>query len=361
MAPTGLSNLRYSPGRRLTPPSPTTSAPAGARRAEAICLGLVVAYALGALVLAGPQAPGPGWIVSHPLVRALSLAGAIPLSLKIVRLRIGLRGPAGPAWAHALQGARAEGWFRERLIGYVLLLVLLPVFFWSFAAWKSSVPVFLPFHWDSTFAALDRRLHGGDPYRLLEFLQHPPITLLLDRAYFSWNYLLVVLVLWQGWLGTRESRGRFWLAFVLTWILLGTVLATAGSSAGPCFYQRVTGGPGPYRPLMDYLASVDGLGIFVAQNYLWSAHEAQRVVFGGGISAFPSLHIAIPVLAACAAWHRHRVVAWGFIAFAVLIWMGSILLAWHYAVDGEASALLVPGIWWLSGRLAGTGAPENGS
>jgi hypothetical protein len=338
-------------------PSPTGSAPTGARRAEAITLGLVVAFALGALILAGSQAPGPGWIVSHPLVRALSLAGAIPLSLKIVRLRLGLPGPAGAAWTRALQGAKAEGWFRERLIGYVLLLVLLPVFFWSFAAWKSYIPVFLPFHWDPAFAVLDRRLHGGDPYRVLGFLQHPPITLLLDRAYFSWNYLLVVLVLWQGWLGTRESRGRFWLAFVLTWILLGTVLATAGSSAGPCFYQRVTGDPGPYQPLMDYLASVDGLGVFVAQNYLWSAHEAQRVVFGGGISAFPSLHIAIPVLAACAAWRRHRLAAWAFIAFAVVIWIGSILLSWHYAVDGEASALLVPGIWWLSGRLAGTKAP----
>jgi hypothetical protein len=337
------------------------TASVAARRAEAITLGLVVAYALGALILASSQAPGPVWIVSHPLAGALCLAGAIPLSLKIIRLRIGLAGPPGAAWSQAFQHAKAEGWFGERLIGYLLLVLLLPVFFWSFAAWKSFIPVFFPFHWDPAFAVLDRRLHGDDPYRLLGFLDHPPITLLLDRAYFSWNYLLVVLVLWQGWLGTRASRGRFWLAFVLTWILLGTVLATVGSSAGPCFYQRVTGDPGPYRPLMDYLASVDGLGIFVAQNYLWSAHEAQRVVFGGGISAFPSLHIAIPVLAACAAWHRHRLAAWAFIAFAVLIWIGSIQLAWHYAVDGEASAILVPGIWWLSGRLAGTTALDPGT
>jgi hypothetical protein len=328
-------------------------------RAEAITLGLIVVYALGALTLAGSQAPGPGWIVSHPLVRALGLAGAIPLSLKIVRLRLGISGPAGDAWVNALRSARTEGWLGERLIGYALLLLLLPVFFWSFAAWKSFIPVFLPFHWDPVFAILDRRLHGADPYRLLEFLQHPPVTLFLDRAYFSWNYLLVVLVLWQGWFGTRESRSRFWLAFILTWVLLGTVLATAGSSAGPCFYQRVTGEPGPYQPLMDYLASVDGLGIFVAQDYLWAAHEAHRVVFGGGISAFPSLHIAIPVLAACAAWRHHRPAAWAFIAFAVVIWIGSILLAWHYAVDGEASALLVPGIWWLSGQLAGTRAAHE--
>ena len=39
---------------------------------------------------------------------------------------------------------------------------------------------------------------------------------------------------------------------------------------------------------MDYLESVDGLGIFVAQNYLWICHESERVVFGGGISAFPA-------------------------------------------------------------------------
>jgi hypothetical protein len=249
-----------------------------------------------------------------------------------------------------------EGWFSQRLVTYLVLLLLLPIFFWSFAAWKSYIPIFVPFRWDPALAVLDRRLHGGDPYRLLAFLERPSVTLLLDRIYFSWNYLLVILVLWHGWFGTRLSRARFWLAFVLTWILLGTVVATAISSAGPCFYLRVTRHPGPYQALMDYLASVRGLGIFVAQDYLWSAHEARRVVFGGGISAFPSLHIAIPVLAACAAWGRHRLAAWAFIGFAVLIWIGSILLAWHYALDGEASAILVPGIWWLSGRLAGTSA-----
>jgi hypothetical protein len=60
------------------------------------------------------------------------------------------------------------------------------------------------------------------------------------------------------------------------------------------------------------------------------------------------------VLATCAAWQSNRGLAWGFLVFAILIWIGSIHLSWHYAVDGEASALLIPPIWWLSGRLSGS-------
>jgi hypothetical protein len=323
-----------------------------------LAIALIVLYALGALALARSQAPGPQWLVTHPLVRALALAGILPICLAIIGYRIQIHGPPASAWTQALKRARSDGWFGERVLGYLVVLVLLPIFFWSFAAWKSFIPVFQPFYWDSALAVLDRRLHGGDPYQLLAFLERPPLTLWFDRLYFFWHYFLVWVVLWQGWFGTRQTRARFWLAFVLTWILLGTVLATIGSSAGPIFYQRVVGDPGPYQPLLRYLATVPGLGVFVAQDILWSAHESGAVFIGGGISAFPSLHVAIPLLAACAAWRSSRALASAFMGFGILIWIGSIHLSWHYALDGEASALLVPPIWWLSGRLGRL--PERG-
>jgi hypothetical protein len=159
-------------------------------------------------------------------------------------------------------------------------------------------------------------------------------------------------VLWQGWTRPGPDLGRFWLAFVLAWILLGTVLATLVPSAGPCFYLLATGSPGPYGPLMEYLGAVAPAGVLETQEGLWTAVSKGIVVVGGGVSAFPSLHVAVPLLGACAAWGRTRWLAWVLIGYTVVLWIGTVHLGWHYAVDGEVSALLVYPIWRLSGRLA---------
>ena len=46
-----------------------------------------------------------------------------------------------------------------------------------------------------------------------------------------------------------------------------------------------------------------------------------------------------------------RWLAWGLLGYAIVLWIGTVHLGWHYAVDGEASALLIYPIWWLSGWL----------
>ncbi|MCZ6764391.1 MAG: PAP2 family protein, partial [Alphaproteobacteria bacterium] len=37
--------------------------------------------------------------------------------------------------------------------------------------------------------------------------------------------------------------------------------------------------------------------------------------------------------------------------YAAAIMIGSVHLAWHYAIDGYLGALMAWGIWWLSGHL----------
>jgi hypothetical protein len=92
--------------------------------------------------------------------------------------------------------------------------------------------------------------------------------------------------------------------------------------------------------------------VLETQRGLWSAVANGRVVVGGGVSAFPSLHVALPLLGVCAGWREARWLAWALIAYAVVLWIGTVHLGWHYAVDGEASALLIYPIWRLSGWLA---------
>ena len=52
----------------------------------------------------------------------------------------------------------------------------------------------------------------------------------------------------------------------------------------------------------------------------------------------PSLHVAMAVLCALIGWHRSRIAGMLLTGYAVVIQFGSVILAWHYAVDGYIGA-----------------------
>ncbi len=72
----------------------------------------------------------------------------------------------------------------------------------------------------------------------------------------------------------------------------------------------------------------------------------------GGITAMPSMHIAITTVVALV---LVRTRAW-LAVVAVPLWLfmmvASVHLGWHYAIDGYASALGAGAIWYGSGRVA---------
>jgi hypothetical protein len=301
-------------------------------------------FALSALLLPSGRA-GLVALRTSPVPLGLAVDGLVPFALGVIGCRLRVGGTAREGWRNGIALARREGWFGERVLGYGLLVLTLTIFLWAFTAWKVSIP---PFTWDPTLARLDSVIHGTAPYHYL--LGSPRLTRVLDRVYWSWHYALLGLVLWQGWFGTPRERARFWLAFLLTWVLLGAFLATLFASAGPVFYQRVTGHPGPFGPLLAYLAAQPGLGVGEGARTLWAANTGTRFIIGTGISAFPSLHVGIAVLGVCAAWSRPWL-AGLFAIFTLAVLAGSVALGWHYAIDGYASILLVPLIWWLAGRV----------
>lgn len=177
-------------------------------------------------------------------------------------------------------------------------------------------------------------------------------TALLDRFYYAWFPLGFVFVVWMAWSRRRELRLRFFLTFLLTWIVLGTVLATMFSSVGPCYYGRVVGSPDPFVPLMAFRREVDEIRPLRAleiQEYLWDAYSGHADRFLEGISAMPSLHVAMPALYTLVAFHVHRWMGTAFALYALLVLLGSVHLGWHYAVDGYASVLLVVLGWYAVG------------
>ena len=64
----------------------------------------------------------------------------------------------------------------------------------------------------------------------------------------------------------------------------------------------------------------------------------------------PSLHVATSVSFALLCWRVHRGLGTLLWLYAGVFFIGSIHLAWHYAVDGYFAVALTCLIWYLVGR-----------
>ena len=259
--------------------------------------------------------------------------------------------------------------WRERLLQAAPLLVTLPLFFSIFTSMKNLIPVLNPYQWDPVFVRWDRWLGGGlEPWHRLSFLfRWPDAIYAVNFLYNFWFLIMYGLLLWQMFsLRDRQLRLQFLLTYLLSWMILGSVLATAFSSAGPCFYAQVFGGPDPYAPLMARLSEVSthvSVWALPVQNALWKSYAEGHLQLGGGISAMPSMHLADGVLFALLSWRISRlagVIMYGYLA---ILWVGSILLAWHYLVDGLAAVIGTVLLWrftgWAATRLMSVAGDES--
>src|SRR5262249_46494667 len=157
-----------------------------------------------------------------------------------------------------------------------------------------AIPILAPFAWDDAFFNLDRAIHGGrDPWQILQpWLGHAAMTTIVAAVYHSWYFVVYAAVMVVAWSGQdRPLRIQFLTTFVLSWILLGNVAATLLSSAGPCYFGRVTGLADPYQGLMAYLDSVGAISR-VPQEELWIVSQGAHEHFRNGLSAMPSMHVA---------------------------------------------------------------------
>ncbi len=303
--------------------------------------GLPVSLGLGTYVLSAllPPAFAVAFIVFGHGVH--HLAHVRPLSLQVLA-----------------QAVRTDDKFTiERAAHALFPLLLIPLFSSAFTSFKNAIPHIVPFSYDRLFMEVDRWLHfGHHPWALLQpMLGHPLATSAISYLYNLWLPLMYLILCWQIF-STKDQRLRmqYLISFVVAWSLLGSLLALFMSSAGPCFYEYFVAGPNPYAPLMDYLRAGDlqfKNWSLEAQAYLWTAYSSQEIATGGGISAMPSLHIAIGVLQALMAWRMSRKLGWLLSAYAGVLLIGSVHLGWHYAIDGYLAAILAVILWKIIGRV----------
>jgi hypothetical protein len=210
---------------------------------------------------------------------------------------------------------------------------------------KYAIPQLVPFWLDAPLAHAEKRLLGIDPWLILDryvgWLAVP-----MDWLYGFWlptqTLILFLVVLQRG----SPAKSRVLISYVLAWFLLGVVGATFFSSAGPIFYDRLFGGT-EFAGLREALQNRGVWVALVESDGMWTSLAAGRPTIVAGISAVPSIHVAISFWMFLAARLMVPRAARYALAYAILIWIGSVQLGWHYVTDGIAGLLGMLAVWKL--------------
>lgn len=241
-------------------------------------------------------------------------------------------------------------------------LAAMIVFAAGFGILKGAIAIMAPFHWDATFAMWDRALHFGyAPHEWLWWIIESPLAVwLINIAYNLWFVVLAGAML-QASIARRDThtRHQFMVSLILVWVLAGFFVAMGFSSAGPCYFERLGLGT-DFRPLMDALAAANErfpIWALPTQDILWSGYTGASTG-SVGISAFPSVHVATAVLIAIYACRQSVALGAALWAFAAVIMVGSVVLGWHYAIDGYAGAILAIAIWKATGLFLNIAQPS---
>ena len=237
-----------------------------------------------------------------------------------------------------------------------------------FAVFKELVLPMRGFLWDRTFAHLGRAIFGQSPWTITHFYFGSVAgTRLLDGAYRSLLPLMFGLPLVAAVLLTdARLRFRILLTWAASWILIGTLAGWFFASAGPCFYNSFIAYDPDYAALQRRLAEIgrlaDAQGNPIAslhyESGLLLTYRAHDFAPGGGISAMPSMHVAMVTLVALAAWRCNRLLGILAACLGFAVWIATIHFGWHYFIDGPVGAAMMIALWLAAKYVAAIAYPE---
>ena len=230
----------------------------------------------------------------------------------------------------------------------------------SFTVHKGAVIGAMGYDYDEKFISWDRALFGGiDPWRIthsifstpaatgwIDFLYHPAFLPMLI------GYLLCIPVR-----GKAELRYTYMVSYLASFVVIGMLMAASLPSAGPLFDGVLFGDGATFAPLVNrlntqHLAS-DAQTSNAIREYLLTLHQRGNIKMGAGISAMPSMHIVLAFLWVFPSWHINRTLGVAMTIYALVIWIGSVHLGWHYFVDGLVGLIVVAIIWRAVGQSMG--------
>jgi hypothetical protein len=146
----------------------------------------------------------------------------------------------------------------------------------------------------------------------------------------------------------------------VSWIVIGTLAGWYFASAGPCYYNNFIAHDPDYAELLRRLADIgrqaaaEGhpIASLQYQSGLLLTYRTHDFAPGGGISAMPSMHVAMTTLVAIVAFGVNRWLGALFTVIAFAVWLATIHFGWHYFVDGPVGASMMAALWMLAKPLA---------
>ncbi len=328
----------------LTPAAPLESTPrAGLYQFEWLAVAVTI-VGIGAL----PWLPiNPGKLALDRILQALSIA-----FLNVLALRASL-----PVW----------NWWRSRHVpgpgliarlrtayspSYIALVVraalAIQVTLLWFCCLKYVIPYFRPGLTDAALWRWDCILHGDiSPSGLAVWFATAAPT---AARWIDWLYVgyFPILLLFFAYIMIQERRAGlrepFVLGYCLFWVLGGASYYVM-PSMGPIYHQ-----PALFADVMRDMPFAAALNRELLADYraFVAAPWQHEPMLYYGIAAMPSLHVGACAMFACFARHFSRVAFLVMVTLTAMMFVGSVVTGWHYAVDGYAGALL----GWAAYRIA---------
>ena len=249
----------------------------------------------------------------------------------------------GEQWRKKLK-VRFFSW--HKIINLVKVLFLLKITLLIYCNIKQAIPFINPRLFDPQLLFIDKVVHLGiNPNKLtVSLLGNAFFSRSIDLIYISWYLLKPLVLVYFSVIPEQRLHIRFFTSYFAMWIS-GGLFAVLIPSLGP-IYTDSQWFAGVHMPFARGL-----------QQMLWNHYEAAsaspgkyKVFIYEGIAAFPSLHVGIVALFAVFIWQISRkagMAMWIYVAF---IQVGSVLLGWHYAIDGYFTIGLAFVLYWLSGK-----------
>ena len=306
-----------------------------------------------------------GWVIPCTLLTIASGAAALlllpdysgvmpalqlmPLWLFVAALAWALCGPQGlfpmmiariPSPLSHLAQYLVRDWKNFLLVAFGTLIAGLNMvtFMWT----KPLLNYYVPFWADPLLTRMDHILFlGHDPWSFLGWLNSMPMAIFYHRGWFALMIATLLVVLSRP--GSREKSAVL-LSYFLLWSAFGPLVHCLLPAGGPVFFE-----PLGYGNRFAAIALPDEM--VVMTDYLWNSYAAGGFGPGSGISAMPSLHIATTAWMMIAIRIHAPRWLWPAGAAGALIFLLSISLGWHYAVDGVAGGAGALLCYWVSRRF----------
>lgn len=227
----------------------------------------------------------------------------------------------------------------------IILAVTITLIF--FCNLKQIIPLVHPKLFDSLFWDLDIFLHFGLSPTLiaLKIPKDSWVWPFMDKLYLTF-FLKNMLVPWIFILQRKSKRLRDAVisAVCLLWIIGGLVYFLL-PAMGPCYFK-----PELFKDINMPLNHK--LQKFLLEEYVHFIRNPlnyQAKTFYG-IAAMPALHVAVPLLFTLFCLRLNKFLFLILLFYTILIWLSSIMLGWHYAIDGYAGVLLAVSTYLFSCR-----------